>query len=170
MPLQGDIGYEAYQRPYADWTGFMPANTAYELKHPLLWQPLLETAGLGYFQEQTHTTPQAVAVSPLLASKQYFRDVRSPPPYPVRRQVGAAVFQDEGAAGIGSPLCAAVVQYGYDREAYKAQADYILDLSASLTDAQKMQAEYYGGWRGMQACRRCQARRAAGLQCTARGA
>jgi hypothetical protein len=36
------------------------------------------------------------------------------------------------------------VQGGFDHAAYKAQADFVLGLSAGLTDLQKMTAEYYG--------------------------
>lgn len=61
----------------------MPVNTAYELKHPLLWQPLLETTGLGYFQVQSHVTAQAARVEAILANKAYISTATSPDPYEV---------------------------------------------------------------------------------------
>lgn len=88
--LQGDIGYAFYKRPYADWTGADPVNTAYDLNDPLKWQPLVETNGRGYFQVQQLVTPQAARVDPVLASASYFRSSssRAPAPYPVSLRSG----------------------------------------------------------------------------------
>jgi hypothetical protein len=63
----------------------VPLNTAYQLKYPLNWQPLLETTGLGYFQVQSHITPQGARAEALLADKTYISTAKSPAPYPVRK-------------------------------------------------------------------------------------
>lgn len=81
------MGYTVYQRPYADQIGFVPINTAYELKHPLMWQPLLETTGLGYFQVQSHITPQGACAEAILADKTYIRKAKSPAPYKVKKPI-----------------------------------------------------------------------------------
>ena len=49
--------------PYADWTSYMPENTAYSVHDLLKWQPLLETTGRGYFTSQQHITPHVGQVS-----------------------------------------------------------------------------------------------------------
>jgi hypothetical protein len=69
-------------------------------------------------------------------------------PEVVARQAVAAAAA--GATAIGPAAARAVVRcccnvvQGFNTKEYKANADFILDLSARLTDAQKMTAEFYG--------------------------
>ena len=73
MALQGSLTSSTYPRPYADWTGYQPVNSAYDDPEDLIkWQPLLETNGRGYITVQTHTTPQAGQVPPTLVTESYF--------------------------------------------------------------------------------------------------
>ena len=47
-----------HRLPYFDYTGYIPANTAYELKYPNLWQPNIVTQKNGIFRVQQFVTPQ----------------------------------------------------------------------------------------------------------------
>jgi len=83
--FQGDKDAKVFRYPYSDWSGFKPVNTAYDLIDIRKWQPLLETDNHGYFTVQQHVTPYAGRLSPLLASRSYFHNTRSPAPYPVSK-------------------------------------------------------------------------------------
>ena len=50
--------------PYRDYTGYEPANTAYELKKPSQWQPDLQRVGTGIYKVQQFVTPQYAFVEP----------------------------------------------------------------------------------------------------------
>jgi hypothetical protein len=67
MNQLGDIGRKYNGQPYQDYTGFEPVNSAFELRHPSHWQPLLWThnrrlgggfGDLGIFTVQQFATPQ----------------------------------------------------------------------------------------------------------------
>ena len=106
--------------PYSDYTNYRPANTPYELKDPTRWQPMVEsTQLLGNFAAQQFITPQWSRVKPITdRSTEHFR---LPPPV------------DSNPNGPGG------------RGAYKAQADRVLAISATLTDEQKLSAELFEG-------------------------
>lgn len=49
---------------YADYTGYAPVNTAYELRDPSRWQPNILDNGYGIFRVQQFVTPQYALVRP----------------------------------------------------------------------------------------------------------
>ena len=59
MNQLGDEGRRLFnRRPYSDYLGYAPVNTAYELHDPSRWQPNIVTRGNGLFQVQQFVTPQ----------------------------------------------------------------------------------------------------------------
>ena len=56
--LGDESGRQYNRRPYEDYTGYKPVNTAYELSDPSRWQPLLTSPGNGTFTVQHFVTPQ----------------------------------------------------------------------------------------------------------------
>ena len=113
---------------YANNTGYVPVNSAYELVDASRWQPAIARRGMGLHNVQQFVTPQMANTEPF--SDFNPRDYRIPPPT------------------ASNPA---------NQEAYKAQLDHVLELSASLTDEQKMEAEFFDnkivslGWSLMQA-------------------
>jgi len=110
---------------FSDYTDFIPSNTGYKLRDITKWQPLLETNGYGYFQFQTHITAQARRGDKLypysMSAEKFFQKFTlKKKPYPSQSR-----FTDS------------------DLQAYKAQADQVLAVSANLTDKQKMLAEFF---------------------------
>jgi hypothetical protein len=105
--------------PYADYTGFTPANTAYALTNKTAWQPLFETNGKGSFFAQTHITPQAGRVRSNLM-----------PGEVVKAAAGAE-------ASTPAPYGA-----DFNASAYRAQAEAVVAASAALTEEKKLLAEY----------------------------
>lgn len=118
MNQLGDEGGRASPaQPYADTTGYEPVNTAYELRDPSRWQPLVVSDGTGVFRVQQFVTPQMGLVDPYaLRGDERYRT----------------------AAPIDSML-----GRGGSKRAYRAQADEVLAVSAGLTDRQKMTAELF---------------------------
>ncbi|GGO87819.1 hypothetical protein GCM10011348_41880 [Marinobacterium nitratireducens] len=115
MNQLGDEGGRTYNRqPYADYTGYAPVNSAYELRNPSRWQPAIVTSGSGIFRVQQFVTPQ----------------LRKTEPYSYDNP---QVFQ--------TPVPFA--SNASHRQAYRAQADEVLAVSANLTDLQKMTAELF---------------------------
>lgn len=114
MNQLGDEGGRIYNRqPYADYTGYQPVNTAYELVDPSRWQPSLSPAGGGIFRIQQFVTPQLAVTLPYS-----YPDPTvfvSPPPI------------DSHPSSPG----------------YQAQADEVLAVSATLDDYRKMTAEFF---------------------------
>lgn len=99
---------------YADTTGYQPVNSAYELVDAGRWQPELRRVGIGQFTAQTFVTPQVADSAPMASF--------NPRDY---RHLAPEASNPENA------------------EAYKAQVDHILEVSANLTDEQKMSAELF---------------------------
>lgn len=118
MNQLGDEGGRIYNpQPYADYLGYKPVNTAYELRDPSRWQPDIVTRGNGIFQVQQFVTPQLRVTEPYsYATPDAFHVL---PPRDSKPR---------GARG---------------REAYKRQADEVLAASAALSDEQKMLAELF---------------------------
>lgn len=118
MNQLGDEGDRKYNpQPYADYLGYKPVNTAYELKDPSRWQPDIVTMGNGIFRVQQFVTPQMRVTLPYSFDK----PDRFTTPAPTKSK-----FQ--GVAG---------------NKAYREQADEVLAASAALTDYQKMAAEMF---------------------------
>jgi hypothetical protein len=115
--LGDERGRTSSRAAYADYLGYRPVNTAYELRDPSRWQPLVVTDGSGVFRVQQFVTPQ------LRVTRPYSYDdpdrFRVPPPRKsmLRGRHGSAE--------------------------YRAQADQVLAASAALDDRQKMTAELF---------------------------
>lgn len=109
------------QGPYSDWTGYAPANrpTALPVRarmaDPNRWQPLSFVNATGDLMTQRFMAAQWCYVTPFALSKgDEFR----------------SLGQTLGPATYGS-------------EEYRHQAEELLEISANLTDRQKMIAEYW---------------------------
>lgn len=99
---------------YVDNTGYSPVNSADELVEPGRWQPDATRRGMGIYTVQQFVTPQMANVEPYADFNP--RDYR----------VAAPNESDPE-----------------NWEAYKAQVDHVLAVSANLTDEQKMLAEIF---------------------------
>jgi hypothetical protein len=115
MNQLGDEGGKIYnRRPYEDYTGYAPLNSPWTLKNPSRWQPLFTTPGNGTFVGQQFITPQWALTRPYSYS--------NPNPFNVLPPVDSNHKR---------------------RDAYRAQADEVMQLQAGLTDTQKMTAELF---------------------------
>lgn len=112
--LGDEGGRDRHRRPYADTTGYGPRNSPDELTDPSRWQPLVVADRVGIFRAQRFVTPQLALTRPY--SYDDPNDFAVPAP---------TASEDPSSA------------------AYRAQADHVLEMSASLTDEQKMMAELY---------------------------
>ncbi|WP_104910223.1 vanadium-dependent haloperoxidase [Nostoc sp. 'Lobaria pulmonaria (5183) cyanobiont'] len=104
---------------YSDYTGYTPVNDPDRINDPDRWQPQRVTDSKGNLVVQKFLTPYWGNVTPFaLTSGSQFRPT-------------------EGPKSISS-----------DPDGYKKQAQEILDISANLTDKQKVIAEYWAdtGW------------------------
>ncbi len=99
---------------YQDTTGYMPVNSAYELRDPSRWQPGMRRQGVGVYTVQHFVTPQLSNMEPMAPFNP--RELRVAPP---------------------------TASHPENLEAYQAQADAVLRTSAELTDEMKMQAELF---------------------------
>lgn len=114
MNQTGTINQDIHPQPYADYTGYEPVNTAYELKNPSKWQPDVQRKGLGLYKVQQFVTPQYSNVEPYsYADPQQFSL-----PWP---------------ANSFAPF----------KHRYKQQVDEVLAASANLTEEQKLKAELF---------------------------
>ncbi|WP_225839269.1 DUF6851 domain-containing protein [Streptomyces sp. NK08204] len=123
MNQLGDTGRRYNGQPYADYTGYRPVNTAFDLVNPSRWQPKLGphsrrlgggAGDKGVFVVQHFVTPQL-------------------------RLTKAHTFQDPSQFELAPPD-----HSDYTRvKAYKRSVDEILEASAGLTDLQKMTAEFF---------------------------
>ncbi|PKV89456.1 hypothetical protein BX283_7092 [Streptomyces sp. TLI_146] len=114
MNRYGDEGGRQ-QAPYADYTGYEPVNTAYELRDPSRWQPAIVPHDDGTFEIQKFITPQMRLTTPF-------------------------TYKDPAQFHIPPP----VNSNHHNRHGYKQQADEVLAASAALTDYKKMAAEFFG--------------------------
>ncbi|WP_234320064.1 vanadium-dependent haloperoxidase [Streptomyces sp. SBT349] len=123
MNQLGDEGPRYNGRPYEDYTGYEPVNTAFKLRNPSRWQPQLTThnrrlgppiGDKGVFTVQHFATPQFALVKPY-------------------------TFDDPGQFELAAPQHS---DHTRPRD-YKRSVDEILDASANLTDAQKVMAEFF---------------------------
>ncbi|NJP45301.1 DUF6851 domain-containing protein [Actinacidiphila epipremni] len=115
MNQTGDVGRKYHPMPYHDYTGYVPRNTAYELRDPSRWQPnIVPTDKQGQWRVQEFINPQLMYCRPYT-----FKDVtKYKLPKPYKSDV-------------------------HNWRDYKAQADEILSMQAGLTDEQKMTAETF---------------------------
>jgi hypothetical protein len=123
MNMVGDVGRRYNPRPYADYTGYRPVNTAYELINPSRWQPQLGThrrrlgpgqGDKGIFTVQSFVTPQIRLVKPYSFK------------HPGQFRLAPPEFSDHTRA-----------------RDYKRSVDEVLAVSAALTDRQKVTAEVF---------------------------
>lgn len=123
MNHRGDKGRTYNGRPYADYTGYRPVNTAYELTDPSRWQP-----ALGPHQRRAGGGPGDKGI---FAVQQFIT--------PQMRLVKPVTFQDPSSFEL-----AAADHTGHaDAAAYKHAVDQVLQASAALTDEQKVKAEFF---------------------------
>ena len=99
---------------YQDTTGYMPVNSAYELRDPARWQPGLRQQGVGVYTVQHFVTPQLSNMEPMAPFNP--RELRVAPP------------------SASDPE---------NQDAYQAQADAVLQTSANLSDEMKLKAELF---------------------------
>ena len=114
MNQLGNIECKYNCKPYADYTGYEPVNSAYELRFPGRWQPAITTTEHGIFKVQQFVTPQYAF------TKAYTYDSPDQFVVPPPSKSDPRNFT-----------------------AYKQQADEVLAASANLTDYQKMVAERF---------------------------
>jgi hypothetical protein len=115
MNQLGDEDRTFHRRPYSDYTGYAPVNTAYRLTDPSRWQPNITRGFNGITTVQSYVTPQMAITQPYsFASPEVFH---VPPP----------VNSD----------------WRRNKAGYKRQADEVLAASASLTDERKLTAELF---------------------------
>jgi hypothetical protein len=114
MNQLGDEGGRLFnRRPYSDYLGYEPVNTAYQLHDPSRWQPNIVSRGNGLFQVQQFVTPQWRVTQPY--SYRNPDQFRADPP----------------------------VNSNPHHPGYRQQADQVLAASAALTDEQKAMAELF---------------------------
>lgn len=113
--LGNEGGQKYHKKPYADYTGYQPVNTAYQIRNPSRWQPALVSSGNGLFETQSFVTAQMAVTKPISFARA--KEFTLPPP--------------------------TKSNYYGDRRGYKQQADEVLAQSASLTDQKKLQAELF---------------------------
>ncbi|BCD96286.1 vanadium-dependent haloperoxidase [Marinagarivorans cellulosilyticus] len=115
MNQLGNEGDQDYHRmPYADYTNFKPANSAYKLRFPSKWQPAVVMERPGVYRVQQFVTPQIALTTPY--SYESTHEFRAP--VPRKSKI-------------------------WNRRDYVGQVDDVLDTSANLTDEQKMKAELF---------------------------
>lgn len=114
MNQLGNEDREYNPMPYMDYTRYSPVNTAYKLRNPSRWQPDLQRQGMGLYKIQQFVTPQYAYVEPY--SYSHFPALHVPRPHASNHK---------------------------NRQAYKDQADEVLEISANLTDEQKLKAELF---------------------------
>jgi hypothetical protein len=121
--------YTYWKHPYSDYTEFIPANDAYELKNIAKWQPLMETKEDGSFVVQTHVTAQ------LQAEEAGFAVTKGQMNGKYRVKNNKLPFQHDGSDS--DPLTAQELNF------LKTETDLILQASANLDDTQKMVAQFF---------------------------
>jgi hypothetical protein len=114
MNQAGNQGHEYNPMPYSDYTGYKPVNTSYELLDPSHWQPDIQRKGLGLYKIQQFVTPQLALTEPY--SYDDPKQIKMPPP-------SNSNF--------------------HNSRAYRKQVDEVLNISANLTDEQKIKAELF---------------------------
>lgn len=124
MNHRGDHDGRTYSAlPYADYTGYTPVNTAYELTDPTRWQPALgphqRRVGGGPGDKGVYTVQQFLT--------------------PQLRLVTPYTYKDPAAFPLAPPAHLDPADPG----AYRRAVDEVLDASARLSDEQKVKAEFF---------------------------
>ncbi|MDX1613492.1 MAG: vanadium-dependent haloperoxidase [Candidatus Promineifilaceae bacterium] len=114
MNQLGNVDCTYNCQPYADYTGYEPVNSACELSDHSRWQPDIISNGYGLFEVQQFVTPQLSETTPF----SYINPNLFKAPFPKDSQV-----QNE--------------------DLYQTQADQVLEVSAELSDEQKITAELF---------------------------
>lgn len=111
----GDQERQLQRKAFSAYGTYVPKNTVYQLSDLTRWQPLMETDNYGFHFIQQMIAPQVALAKPELVTGEDLIGAPISPPY-------------------GGSL---------DVEALRAQAKQVLDVTAALTDQQKMLAEYF---------------------------
>ena len=112
-----DDGRTYNPTPYADYTGYKPKNTAYKVWDLRKWQPQEVRNAYGITRVQSFVTPQYAITEPYS-------------------------YDDPSVFSSPKPDKSYLTQpFGFAK--YRDQADVVLDVSANLTDEQKMKAELF---------------------------
>jgi hypothetical protein len=127
MNQLGSEGESYNPQPYADYTGYSPVNTAYELNDPSRWQPGIVVSPFGITRVQQFVTPQYAWVIP------YSLD--DPAIYSVVSPVKSQWKGNSGAKGLKKTKG--------PNSGYFHQAVEVIQASANLTEEQKMIAELF---------------------------
>ena len=107
-------GFETDGVAFGDTTGYTPVNTPDTLNDPSRWQPLVISSSDGTVTVQEFVTPQYANVEPY--SDFDPRSIRVAPP---------------------------TASNHLSAEAYKAQADEVIEITHDITDKQKMTTEFF---------------------------
>ncbi|WP_140911141.1 vanadium-dependent haloperoxidase [Methylomonas koyamae] len=110
--------------PYSDWTGYQPVNTPDQINDPNRWQPLRVSDGHGGTVVQKFIAPHWGRVLPF-GIKDWDKDVVTPVRKEIKKRTGRV-----GPATVDQPE-------------YREQALQVIAYSASLTDQQKVIAEFW---------------------------
>jgi hypothetical protein len=114
MNQLGDEGRAYHFQPYRDYTGYEPVNTAYRLTHPGRWQPFMASLPTGLQRITGHESPQWAYTDSYTGFN--MRQFRLPVPNKSLRPNSAG---------------------------YRSQVDEIIRTQVSLTDKQKLIAEFF---------------------------
>ncbi|MFB8776943.1 vanadium-dependent haloperoxidase [Streptomyces broussonetiae] len=123
MNHAGDIGRKYHGKPYEDYTGYQPVNSAYKVVNPSRWQPNIHPhqrrvgggpGDKGIWVIQKFVTPQL-------------------------RLVKAYTYRNPGQFKLAAPDHSTHT----NTRKYKRSVDEILSASANLTDEQKIKAEWF---------------------------
>lgn len=123
MNHTGDVGRKYNGRPFEDYTGYQPVNSPYRVVDPSRWQPNMHPhqrrvgggpGDKGIWVVQKFVTPQLRLVTPYT--------YRDPDRFPIARPDHTDHTR---------PL------------RYKREVDRVLAASAALTDAQKLEVEWF---------------------------
>lgn len=98
---------------YADYTGYEPVNTADTLNDPGRWQPGIRTNNEGLYNVQQFVTPQYALTEPY-------------------------AIEDLDEHTVEAPA-----KSDPDNPGYQEQADEVLEMSANLTEEQKVKSEFF---------------------------
>lgn len=128
MNQLGNEGGRIYNpQPYADYTGYFPVNTAYELNDPSRWQPNIVISPFGISTVQQFITPQYAQVIP----------------YSFDDPTVFSVVPPVKSEWKGSPSAPGLKIAHGPNSAYIQQALEVIQASENLTEEQKMIAELF---------------------------
>lgn len=103
-----------FPMPFADTTGYVPVNDAFTLNDPSRWQPALVMDRTGIYRSQVFVTPQLGKVVP-------YTDLWEQDLY------------------LETPKASNISNF----DDYRAQADAVIAVTASITEEQRMLSEFF---------------------------